>query len=393
MVDFEEILDRKGSDSIKWDLCRKKNKEEDLIPMWIADMDFRTPSFVYDEIRKLMDSGVLGYTHLTSRWYDAIISWYSRRYSVTLAKEQMTYIPGIVRGIAFAELCFTDPGDKVLLFSPVYHPFTNVTRDNGREVVRHSLVLNEETMQYEIDFALLEKQIKGCKMMILCNPHNPGGRVWTEDELRRIAELADGNGCLVISDEIHCDLTSKAYVHHPFFTVSDKAAHNSIVFGAPSKAFNMPGVVSSYAIVKNSDLFARFKKFLSASELDAGGMFAYNTCAACYEKGDQWISDLLDKIRSNYEYLNRYLRDSLPMLRTLDLQATYLVFLDCRALGLDQDALVDLFEKEAGLLLNNGEMFGPEGKGFMRLNIGCPQSILETALDRLAKAIKAKGLS
>ncbi|MGN0201503.1 MAG: MalY/PatB family protein [Candidatus Cryptobacteroides sp.] len=389
MTEFEEILDRKGSGSIKWDLCKEKYGGRDVLPMWIADMDFRTPSFVTDEISKLMDYGVLGYTHVTSRWYDAIISWYRRRYSVALSKEELTYIPGIVRGIGFVELCFTEPGDKVLVFSPVYHPFTNVTLANGRQVVRNPLILNEETKQYEIDFGLLEKQVKECKALILCNPHNPGGRVWTLEELRRIAELACDNGCLVISDEIHCDLTSKDYVHHPFFTVSEKAALNSIVFGAPSKAFNMPGVVSSYAIVKNPELFARFKKFLAANELDAGGMFAYNTCAACYEKGEQWISDVLDKVKSNYEYLCGYLKENLPMLGTLDLQSTYLVFLDCRALGLSQEELVRLFEEKAGLILNNGEMFGPEGRGFMRLNIGCPQCILKEALDRLAKAIKA----
>lgn len=388
MSNFDEILDRTGSSSVKWDLCRSTLGDENLLPMWVADMDFRTPSFVTDEIQRMMSFGVLGYTAIPQRWYDAIIAWYASRFSCGIVKEEMTFIPGIVRGIAFVEQCFTQPGDKVIVLSPVYHPFFLVSRKNGREVVYNSLILNEEARQYDIDFDTLSEQIKGCKVMILSNPHNPGGKVWTKEELARIAEIAADNGCLVISDEIHCDLTQPGYVHHPFFTVSEKAASNSIVFGAPSKAFNMPGVVSSYAIVKNPEIFKRFEAFLSASEFDRGNMFAYDTCAACYEKGSEWLAEMLAYVKSNYDFLQEFLRDRLPMIHTLDLQATYLVFLDCRELGLEQKDLVDLFVRKAGVVLNDGTMFGPEGKGFMRLNIGCPRSMLEEGLTRLEKAIK-----
>ena len=388
MTDFDEILDRTGSGSVKWDVCRQELGDDSLLPLWVADMDFRTPSFVNEEIEKLMSFGVLGYTGITQRWYDAIMGWYSRRHSCEVSKDEMIFIPGIVRGIAFAEQCFTVPGDRILVMSPVYHPFFLVSRDNGREVVYNSLVLNEETRQYDIDFEALERQMTGCRMMIISNPHNPGGRVWTADELRRIAEIADEKGCLVISDEIHCDLTHSGHVHHPYFSVSGKAASNSIVFGAPSKAFNMPGLVSSYAIVRNPEIFARFKSYLSASEFDSGNMFACNTCSACYEKGETWLEEMLEYVRGNYRFLNDFLKTRLPMLSTLDLQATYLVFLDCRALGLEQKDLVELFVRKAGIVLNDGTMFGPEGKGFMRLNIGCPRPMLREALERLEKAIR-----
>lgn len=387
MYDFDRILDRKGSDSIKWDFIPKSSNGEELLPMWVADMDIQTPQFVFDEISRISSHGVLGYTGTTSRWAPAIVSWFSRRHGAVVNDDELLFIPGIVRGIAFAELCFTVAGDKVMVMSPVYHPFFLVTEKLGRQVVRCPLSLNEEKKQYDLDFALFTRLISGCKMLVLSNPHNPGGKVWSKDELSRIATIARQNGCLVISDEIHADLTCKSYTHNTLFSVSEDAASNCIVFGSPSKAFNMPGLCSSYAIIKNPCILERFKSFMDAGEFDFGNIFSAACCAACYEKGDEWLDEVLEYIHGNILYVKDFLNNHIPQISMLDIQASYLAFLDCRKLGLSQNDLVSLFIDKAGLFLNDGSMFGPEGVGFMRMNLGCPRSVLEKALMALKSAV------
>lgn len=384
---FDELLNRKGSDCIKWDYVEKVWGRDDLMPLWVADMDFRSPDFVMEEIQRMLSYGVLGYTGISQRWYDAILNWYGKRYS-ELKQEELCFIPGIVRGISFAVNVFTKPGDKVLVMNPVYHPFFLVAQRNDREVVFNSLILNEQTHQYDIDFDALDAQMQGCKLFVFCNPHNPGGRVWSVEELKKVAQIAAKNNCLVISDEIHSDLTLPGYVHHPFFTVSEEAAQNSIIFNAPSKAFNIPGIISSYCIIKNPEIRSRFKKFLDAGELDSGNMFTYNSCAACYEKGEAWLNEMLTYIVGNIDYVEEYLAENIPGVSMIRPQASYLIYLDCRGLELDQEKLVDLFVDKAHLALNDGAMFGTEGKGFMRLNVGCPRSMLTIALGRLESAVK-----
>ena len=387
MADFNEILHREGYDCAKWDGYKRIWGRDDLLPMWVADMDFRTPSFVKEEIDRFAESGVYGYTFRDERWYNAICGWYERRHSFKVTKEELIFIPGIVRGIAFAELCFTEPGDKIMVLSPVYHPFFLVSERNKRDVVYSPLLINKETRTFDIDFDRMAEDIKGCKMLVFCNPHNPGGRVWSKEELRKVAEIAYDNNCLVVSDEIHCDLTLPGYSHIPFASVSEKAASNSIMFGAPSKAFNMPGIVSSYAVVKNPELWKKFNDFLTASEFNEGNMFAYNSCAACYEKGEGWLNEMLEYINGNIDFLDEYLKKNIPGIGMLRPQASYLVYLDCRGLGLEQEDLVKLFVEKAHLALNDGSMFGPGGKGFMRLNVGCPRSVLHKALEQLKAAI------
>lgn len=389
MYDFDRILDRKGSDSIKWDFIPKSSDGEELLPMWVADMDFQTPQFVFDEISRISSHGVLGYTGITSRWASSIESWFSKRHRAIVKDEELLFIPGIVRGIAFAELCFTAAGDKVMVMSPVYHPFFLVTEKLGRQVVRCPLTLNEEKKQYDLDFDLFSSLINGCKLLVLSNPHNPGGKVWSKDELSRIATIARQNGCLVISDEIHADLTCKSFTHNTFFSVCDDAASNSIVFGSPSKAFNMPGLCSSYAVIKDPDILERFRNFMDAGEFDSGNIFAAACCAACYEKGDAWLDEVLEYINGNILYVNDFLSKYIPRITMLEIQASYLAFLDCRNLGLSQTELVSLFIDKAGLFLNDGSMFGPEGVGFMRMNLGCPRSVLKNALLKLKSAVES----
>ena len=381
---FDEIIDRRGTDCIKWDAVGERWGRNDLLPLWVADMDFRTPPFVIDALKKRLEHEILGYTFACEEWYTSIINWLQQRYQWKVTREMLTFVPGIVRGLAFAIQCFTEKGDKVMVMPPVYHPFFLVTEKNRREVVYSPLVLRDG--QYHIDFERFRKDVQGCKMLILSNPHNPGGRVWTAEELEQIAEICYESGTLVISDEIHADLTLPPYKHSTFALVSDKARRNSLVFMSPSKAFNMPGLASSYCIIEDSGIRRRFQEYMEASELNEGHLFAYLSVAAAYNNGTEWLDQVIAYIQANIDFTEKYLRDYIPGIRMIRPQASYLIFLDCRALGLSQKELVDLFVDGAHLALNNGTTFGKEGEGFMRLNVACPRSVLEKALGQLREA-------
>ncbi|MCP3895493.1 MAG: putative C-S lyase [Bacteroides sp.] len=382
---FDEIIDRRGTDSVKWDAVGERFGRNDLLPLWVADMDFRTPPFIIEALRKRMEHEVLGYTFTSEAWYTSIIAWLQKRYGWTIQREMLTFMPGIVRGLAFALHCFTQPGDKVMVMPPVYHPFFLVTQKNKREVVYSPLVLRNG--QYEIDFDRFKSDLQGCKLLILSNPHNPGGRVWTPEELAMIAELCAESGTLVISDEIHADLTLPPYKHTTYALVSEKARQNSLIFMSPSKAFNMPGLASSYCVIENEALRHQFQAYMEASELSEGHLFAYLSVAEAYSNGTEWLDQALAYIQGNIDFTDTYLRTHIPGIRVIRPQASYLVFLDCRELGLSQEKLVDLFVNGAHLALNNGTTFGKEGEGFMRLNVACPRSVLEKALNQLQNAI------
>lgn len=382
---FDEITVRKGTDCVKYDGVLETWGRDDLLPMWVADMDFRTPPFIINAIRQRLDHEVLGYTLPCQSWYDSIINWVGKRHGIQVKQEEIGFVPGIVRAIAFAVNCFTEVGDKVMVQPPVYHPFFLVSERNNREVVYNPLEIRDG--QVHINFDRFRQDIKGCKLFILCNPHNPGGRVWNLEELKAIADICHENGTMVISDEIHADLTLPGYRHHSFSTVSETARINSITFMAPSKAFNMPGISSSYSLIFNEVIRERFNEFMEASELAMGNMFAYLACAAAYSNGTEWLDQMLAYVKGNIDFTERFLQERIPAISMLKPQASYLIFLDCRKLGLSQEALVNLFVDKAHLALNDGTMFGPEGKGFMRLNVGCPRSILKQALEQLARAI------
>ena len=388
IYNFDEVIDRRGTDSVKWDGMKSVWGRDDLTAMWVADMDFRTPPFVMEALRRRLDHEVLGYTSACKGWDTTICRWVQKRHQWDVRPEWLTFVPGIVRGQAFALLCFTQPGDKVLVMTPVYHPFFLVTERLKREAVRSPLDLRDG--HYHIDFDRLRRDVQGCKALILCNPHNPGGRVWTVDELRRIADICRENGTLVISDEIHADLTLPPYKHHPFATVSEAAASNSITFMAPSKTFNMPGVQSSFAIVPDDGLRERFQAFMEAGEFSEGHLFAYIGCKAAFEHGEEWLEQVLAYIQGNIDFTETYLKEHIPSIGMIRPQASYLIFLDCRALGLGQEELEHLFADKARLALNSGTMFGEPGRGFMRLNVGCPRQQLRKALQQLEMAVNMR---
>lgn len=382
---FDEIIDRRGTDSVKWDGVQERWGRNDLTPMWVADMDFRTAPFVIEALKKRLEHEVLGYTFASKEWSDSIVGWLDKRYGWSIDKEDLFFSPGIVRGLAFVLHCFTEKGDKVMVMPPVYHPFFLVSQKNGREVVFSALELKDG--QYTINFDRFKQDIQGCKVLILSNPHNPGGRVWTKDELASIADICYQNGTLVISDEIHADLTLPPYQHQTFALVSEYAKQNSIVFMSPSKAFNMPGLASSYAVIENAQLRNQFREYMDASEFGEGHLFAYLSVAAAYSHGTEWLDQVIAYIQGNIDFTERYLQEQIPAIRMIRPQASYLVFLDCRLLNLKQNELEQLFVEDARLALNTGTTFGEEGEGFMRLNIACPRATLQKALDQLKEAV------
>jgi len=386
---FDEILDRRGTDSIKWDALKEVFGRDDLISMWVADMDFRTPPCVIKAIQERLDRGVLGYTLPSDKWYQSIIHWVASQHQWHIQAEELLHMPGVVRGLAFAIQCFTHEHDRVMVMPPVYHPFFLVPENNHREVVFSPVHLDEQD-EIQIDFAQFERDIEGCKLFILCNPHNPGGRVWTREELTRMASICERHQVLVCSDEIHGDLTLPPYKHIPFATINDWTRNHTLTFMAPSKTFNMPGISSSFCIIQNATLWEQFHTFMEASELEMGNVFSYIATAAAFSEGEEWLLQLKAYLQENIDFTEQFLQEHLPQVRMIRPQASYLIYLDFRKLGWSQEVLVRVIVEEAHLALNDGTMFGKEGKGFMRLNIGCPQAILSQALGQLKDAIEKK---
>lgn len=382
--DFDETIDRRYTDALKLEALGPRWGRTDLLPLWVADMDFRTPPCVMEAVRRRCEHEVLGYTSRPASYGEAIRTWLRDRHRWEVAEEAIHFVPGVVPGLVFALQCLTEPGDKVLIQTPVYHPFFLVTRQNGRVPVYNPLKLENGT--YRMDTEQLRRVIGGCKLFLLCNPHNPGGRVWTPEELAGIAAICRENGVTVVSDEIHADLTFPEYTHTPFACVSEAARLNSITFMAPSKAFNMAGLGASYSIVADPELRRRFHGFLDGNDLAEGHVFAFLATEAAYRHGGEWLGQVVRYIRANVDYLHDRLLAGMPDIGMIRPQASYLVFLDCRKLGLPQEKLVEFFVSGARLALNDGSMFGPEGTGFMRINVGCPRSVLAEALDRLQTA-------
>ena len=381
---FDEVIDRRGTSAIKVEGVKEIWGRDDLLPLWIADMDFATAPFVTEAIRRRLENPVLGYTAKPDSYYQAIINWNKSRYGLDVEKEMIHFVPGIVPGLGMALNTFTQPGDKVMIQPPVYGPFHWLNERNDRTLVTHPLKLVDGI--YRMDMEAFREQVKGCKVFILCNPHNPGGIVWTEEELNEVAEICYEEGVLVFSDEIHADLTLPPHKHRPFALVSEKARMNSVTFMSPSKAFNMPGLTASHALVFNSKLRRKFHAFLESCEFDLGHVFAFLAVEAAYSNGTEWLDQCLAYIQGNIDYVDAFTREHTPKIKVIRPQASFLVWLDCCEMGLSQEALVDFFVDKAHLALNDGTAFGQEGTGFMRLNVASSRTVLEQAMKQLAEA-------
>jgi len=381
---FDEVVCRKHTDALKLEALAPRWGRTDLLPMWVADMDFKTPPFIVEVMKKRMECEVFGYTAKPESWYEAIISWQKRRHKWTITKEMISFVPGVVPALAMAVQAFTQPGEKVMIQQPVYNPFAQVIRNNHRELVNCPLELKDG--QYHINFKLFEKKIKGCKLFLFCHPHNPGGRVWTREELKKVATICAQNNVIIVADEIHADLTLLPYEHIPFASVSEEAKQNSVVFASPSKAFNMAGLATSYAVIANPTLRRRFESYVEGNELAAGNVFAFNTVVAAYNKGEEWLQQMLTYVQGNIDEVVSYIKENIPQLKVIIPQASYLVFIDFSALQLNQKDIVALCTNRAHLALNDGSIYGEEGNGYMRINLACPRSVVRQALAQLKDA-------
>ena len=384
---FDEVVCRKHTDALKLEALAPRWGRTDLLPMWVADMDFKTPPFIVEVMKKRMECEVFGYTARPESWYEAIISWQARRHQWTITKEMISFVPGVVPALAMAVQAFTERGEKVMIQQPVYNPFAQVIRNNHRELVNCPLELKDG--QYHINFEVFEEKIKGCKLFLFCHPHNPGGRVWTREELQKVAAICAQNNVIIVADEIHADLTLPPYQHIPFATVSEEATQNSVVFASPSKAFNMAGLATSYAVIANPTLRRRFESYVEGNELAAGNVFAFNTVVAAYNKGEEWLQQMLNYVQGNVDEVIHYIEKYIPQLKVIVPQASYLVFIDFSALQLSQKEIVALCTDKAHLALNDGAIYGEEGKGYMRINLACPRSVVKQALIQLKEAVRS----
>ena len=384
--DFDKIIDRKGTGALKYDALKERYGRDDLLPLWVADLDFETPDFITDAIRKRLDHSLFGYTITPAELWDTVAKWIYEHHEWKVRTEWLTFIPGVMKGVGAVINTFVKEDEKVIILPPVYHPFRLTPLGNEREVVYSPLKRVGDS--YEIDFDNLARVADDkCRLLILSNPHNPAGITWSRETLTRLADFCHERNIIVISDEIHSDLALFGNRHIPFATVSDKAAEISITFGAPSKTFNTAGIVNSYAIVPNDTLRRRFFKWLDANELSEPHLFAPIAIIAAFTKGEEWRRQLISYIEGNILFLEDYLSRNIPQIKPIRPQATFLVWLDCSGLGLDHERLVDLFVNKAHLALNDGEMFGLGGEGFMRLNVGTPRALLCKALDQLTEAV------
>ena len=386
---FDELIDRRNTGAVKTDLCKKMFGTDDLIPLWVADMDFRTPDFIIDAINNRCKHPILGYTVPDEEYFNSIIRWIDVRHGWKLERNWLGFLPGIVPGLAFAVNALTQTGDQIIIQPPVYPPFIQVPSKNGRELIYNPLKVVEG--RFEMDLKDLEYKITDrTRMFILCNPHNPGGRTWDADTLIKVAEICHKHGVLVVSDEIHSDMALPGNVHTPFASVSELAEQNSITYMAPSKTFNMAGLVSSSYIIPNSEIRKKFSDFMDNSELANGNIFAYVAAQAAYEKGTEWLSEMISYIQGNVDYIVEFLEKNIPQIKPMIPQASFLIWLDCAGLEMNSHQLQEFIVKEARLGLNKGTTFGPGGEQHLRLNIGCSREVLKQAMEQLKSAINSR---
>lgn len=386
IYNFDNHINRIGTDCLKWDLIMQETGRNDIRALWVADMDFETPPFIIKAINKRIEQKVLGYTWPFKPYYDSISNWLDHRYGVKLQQEQIHFVPGVVPGLHHAVCCLTEKGDKILIQTPVYHPFHQVVDINERTKVTSSLKIVNG--RFEMDFDDLEKKLPGCKMMILCNPHNPGGTVWKTEELVRLAELCKKLGVLVISDEIHADMTHADHTHVPFCMTCEAARENCITLMAPSKTFNMPGLCTSYYFIFNDALREKLYHFLDMADVAFGNIFAYDCLRACYTpEGEEWLNQMLSYVKENIKVVEDFMAKNCPKIKPMKTEASFLVFLDNRELGFETtEQLMDFYLNKAGIFLNEGSMFGHDGKMFMRLNTALPRKELIEALEMIKTA-------
>ena len=379
--DFDKIIDRANTNCVKYDLRQAVFGNPDVLPMWVADMDFETPDFIRQAVIERANHPVYGYHFKDRPYYQAIKGWLKRHHQWEVPTEWMTFVPGVVCGFNLAVMAFTCEGDEVIIQSPVYPPFHHAVTSHGRKLVYNTLKIGEEG--YVMDFDLLEQQARTAKMLILCNPHNPVGRCWTPEELQKVSEICLRHDVLVLSDEIHCDLVLPDYRHTPYATLSEEAAQHCIVFHAASKTFNLAGLATSTAIIPNPTLRDTYINYVHSMEAELGNIFGKVATQTAMEQGDEWLRQLLDYVQGNIDYVSDFLHENLPQVKFFKPQATYMMWLDFNGYGIPEEELWRKMTQDACLGFNRGKEFGVEGNGFFRINLACPRATVEEGMRRL----------
>ena len=388
--DFDTPIDRTHTWSIKHDFKKENGKADDILPLWVADMDFRSPDSVVEALKKAVDHGLFGYSRADESYFDAVAAWYQKRHHLTLQPEWMTCTPGIVFALSIAVRAFTQEGDAVLIQPPVYHPFSRAILRNKRTLVENPLVLKDG--HYEMDLEDLEQKVldEHVKLMILCNPHNPVGRVWTREELTALADICLRHHVYVISDEIHGDFVWQGHEQTPYASISEEACLHSMMCTAPSKTFNLAGMATSNLFIPDPEMRRKFRSEL----LDVGqenmnrlGLFA---CRAAYEGGGEWLDQLIGYLAGNLALVRDFCKNRVPQIQLVEPEGTYLAWLDCRELGMTDDELMAFFSDDAKVWLDPGTHSGEQGSGFMRFNLGSSRSVIAQALDRIEAAWKKR---
>lgn len=386
-VDFDTVPNRRGTNCFKYDFAREMGMPEDVLPLWVADMDFPTAPAVLERLHALAEHGIFGYTGVKDAYFSAVHNWYAQRFGWEIQRSWLVTTPGVVFAIAIAIRAFTQKGDAILIQQPVYYPFANKVTENDRQLVVNPLVLKNG--RYEMDFADMERKIVDyhVKMLLLCSPHNPVGRVWTKEELLRVGEICQKHGVLVVSDEIHADFTYAGHTHRVFASLKSEFADFTITCTAPSKTFNLAGLQNSNIFIPNRQLRHAYKKELSACGCGGTNCMGMAACQAAYEAGADWLEQLKQYLAGNLAYIRQFLREKLPEIALIEPEGTYLVWLDLRKLGLTEQQQRQLIVQDAKLWLDTGTLFGQGGEGFERINIACPRTTIEQAMQRLEHAV------
>ncbi|HOK42364.1 MAG TPA: MalY/PatB family protein [Thermoclostridium caenicola] len=384
---FDTIIDRKNTDSIKYDFAVRRGLPEDVLPLWVADMDFRTPPCVIEALVEKSRHGIFGYSDTREDYFEVLHDWFSRQFGWQIRPEWLVKTPGVVYAICAAIRSLTNEGDAVLIQEPVYYPFSGSIRANGRKLVINQLVYSEG--KYNIDFDDFEEKIirNKVKLFILCSPHNPVGRVWTKEELLKLGDICLKHGVIVVADEIHADFTYPGHRHQVFVNLKPEFSDITITCTAPTKTFNLAGLQISNIFIANQAIRRKFKQEIVRSGYSQPNIMGIVACRAAYKDGGPWLEELKQYLKGNLDYLREFLEQRLPRIKLVEPEGTYLVWLDCSALGLDDNALEDFIVNKARLWLDSGTMFGAGGEGFQRINIACPRAILEQALTRLESAV------
>lgn len=381
--DFDTIVPRRGTNSYKWDTP----EEEGTLPMWVADMDFRTAPTIVEALRKRVEHGIFGYTKVPEAYYDAVVRWFEGRHRWRIDPRWMIYTSGVVPALSAIIKALTEPGDKVIVQTPAYNCFYSSIRNDGCELSANNLVYRDG--RYTIDFDGLEAKAADpkAKLLLLCNPHNPVGRVWTPGELRRVGDICLRHGVTVVADEIHCELTYEGHDYTPFASLSEEFRQHSVTCLSPCKAFNLAGLQIANIVAADEEVRHRIDRAININEVCDVNPFGVIATIAAYNESGAWLDALRKYLRENYGYLCRFFAEKLPQYPVLPLEGTYLVWTDCRASGLGSDALTLQLQAEQHLMVNSGTMYGPGGEGFLRLNIACPRTLLADGLERMARVL------